>query len=125
MTQPPNVDPDKAEAGAKQDTADSDMGLKESKPEPPVVGLGIAAGARRPGAKKAAAPKPAAAPEPAEAPEAADVPETAAAPEPAEAEAAPAAPSSNGSGDDARVVGDEPPVKGLGIAKGARRPGKR
>lgn len=125
VTQPPNVDPDKAEAGAKQDTADSDMGLKESKPEPPVVGLGIAAGARRPGAKKAAAPKPAAAPEPAEAPEAADVAETAAAPEPAEAEAAPAAPSSNGSGDDARVVGDEPPVKGLGIAKGARRPGKR
>lgn len=119
VTQPPNVDPDKAEAGGKQDTADSDMGLKESKPEPPVVGLGIAAGARRPGAKKAAAPKPAAAPEPAEAPEAADVPE------PAEAEAAPAAPSSNGSGDDARVVGDEPPVKGLGIAKGARRPGKR
>ena len=34
--------------------------------------------------------------------------------------------ASNGSGNgEARIVGDEPPVKGLGIAKGARRPGKR
>ena len=50
-------------------------------------------------------------------------------PEPAaEPEAAqePSAPTSNGSGNgEASVVGDEPPVKGLGIAKGARRPGKR
>ncbi|WP_263998280.1 hypothetical protein, partial [Mycolicibacterium vanbaalenii] len=35
--------------------------------------------------------------------------------------------ASSGASDngDTRVVGDEPPVKGLGIAKGARRPGKR
>ncbi|WP_156448345.1 hypothetical protein, partial [Mycobacterium sp. NAZ190054] len=45
---------------------------------------------------------------------------------PAEPEPQQEAPSSNGSSDgDARVVGDEPPVKGLGIAKGARRPGRR
>jgi hypothetical protein len=59
----------------------------------------------------AAEPKPETAPEPTEqAPDAEDA----------------QAPSTNGSGNgEARVVGDEPPVKGLGIAKGARRPGKR
>ena len=74
--------------------------------EPPVKGLGIAPGARRPGAKKApAAPKPAAPqPEPQ-----ADG-ESAAAPEP----------SAEGNGEKSA-----PPVKGLGIAKGARPPGKR
>ncbi|ALR13344.1 Fe-S oxidoreductase [Mycobacteroides saopaulense] len=81
-------------------------------PEPPVKGLGIATGARRPGAKKAAppaaaAPAPEAAPEP-EQPAAAPEP---AAPAPAAKEEAPAAP--------------EPPVKGLGMAPGARRPGRR
>lgn len=126
VTQPPNVDPDQAVAGAKEETADSDMGLQEHKSEPPVVGLGIAAGARRPGAKKAApkASAPAAPAAPAAAAEpvssATEPPSTAVEPEPA---AEPAS-SSNGSGED-RVVGDEPPVKGLGIAKGARRPGKR
>ncbi|WP_193044663.1 (Fe-S)-binding protein [Mycolicibacterium baixiangningiae] len=110
VVQPANVDPDQAKAGTEApDTADSDLGLV-SKPEPEVKGLGIAAGARRPGAKKKAAPaKSAEAPtEPAE-----PAPEAEAKPEPA---------SGNG---DARVVGDEAPVKGLGIAKGARRPGKR
>lgn len=74
--------------------------------EPEVKGLGIAPGARRPGAKKApAAPKPAAPqPEPA-----ADG-ESSAAPEP----------SAEGNGEK-----PAPPVKGLGIAKGARPPGKR
>ena len=79
--------------------------------EPEVKGLGIAPGARRPGAKKApAAPaaKPAA-PQPE--PEADG--ESAVAPEP----------SSEGNGDQSQKV--EPPVKGLGIAKGARPPGKR
>ncbi len=79
-----------------------------AKPEPEVKGLGIAAGARRPGAKKAA---PAAAPKPA-------------APQPdpeADGESSPA-PESSADGN-----GEEPaaPVKGLGIAKGARPPGKR
>lgn len=86
------------------------------KPEPEVKGLGIAAGARRPGAKKApAAPAAESTPAPAATPE----PEPAAAPEP---EAPSSSAADNG---ETRVVGDEPPVKGLGIAKGARRPGKR
>ena len=77
-----------------------------AKPEPEVKGLGIAAGARRPGAKKApTAPKPAAPqPEPA-----AD----------SESDAA-AEPSAEGNGETPAA-----PVKGLGIAKGARPPGKR
>jgi Fe-S oxidoreductase len=106
VTQPPNVDPDKATPGGKTDTADSDLGL-QSKPEPEVKGLGIAAGARRPGAKKAA-PK-SATPEP-----------ESAAPEPESA--APEPESSDAAGDG---NGEQPSVKGLGIAKGARPPGKR
>jgi hypothetical protein len=104
VTQPPNVDPDKAEPGAKTDTADSDLGL-DDKPEPEVKGLGIAPGARRPGAKKAPAAKPAA-PQP--------EPE-------ADGESAPT-PEPSGEDDGAAQA---PPVKGLGIAKGARPPGKR
>ncbi|ABK73825.1 Fe-S oxidoreductase [Mycolicibacterium smegmatis] len=92
------------EAPAPAETA---APAEPAKPEPPVVGLGIAAGARRPGAKKAAA-KPAAAPAPA-----AEKPaEQAAEPEkPAEKPAEPEKP--------------EPPVVGLGIKPGAKRPGKR
>ncbi|MCV7215035.1 4Fe-4S dicluster domain-containing protein [Mycobacterium crocinum] len=97
VSQPANVDPDKAET------------VEPAKAEPPVKGLGIAAGARRPGAKKAA---PAAAPAPAEA--TAPPPEPAAAAEP-KAEAPKAE----------EPKADAPPVKGLGIAKGARPPGKR
>ncbi|KUH99835.1 Fe-S oxidoreductase [Mycolicibacterium acapulense] len=116
VTQPPNVDPDKAEPGAKTDTADSDRGL-DSKPEPEVKGLGIAPGARRPGAKKSAAPaQPPAEPKPAAAqPEPKDTAdsdgESGAAPEP--------------SGGDNGDKPEPPPVKGLGIARGARPPGKR
>ncbi len=81
-------------------------------PAAPVKGLGIAAGAKRPGAKKAA-PK-------AEAPKA-EAPK-AEAPK-AEAEPAPKAePAKQTNGDDAP---SQPPVKGLGIARGARPPGKR
>ena len=76
-------------------------------PAVPVKGLGIAAGARRPGAKKAAAPAPSA-PAPAEeAPAAETAPAAQPAPEPA-AEPEPAV-----------------EVKGLGIARGARPPGKK
>ena len=106
VVQPPNVDPDQAKAGTEAaDTADSDRGL-ETKPEPEVKGLGIAAGARRPGAKKAPAakPEPKAEPQPEAQPAAEDQPAAEAQPEP---EAA--APSSNGSSDsDARVVGRAP-----------------
>jgi Fe-S oxidoreductase len=86
-------------------------------PAAPVKGLGIAAGARRPGAKKAATPaseppKPEAKPEEAKPEEAEPEPEPSAQtdgdPAPPPAPAAPAA-----------------PVKGLGIARGARPPGKR
>ncbi|CAN5182760.1 (Fe-S)-binding protein [soil metagenome] len=110
VVQPANVDPDHAKAGTEDpDSADSDLGLEPAKPEPPVKGLGIAPGARRPGAKKAPAPAPKAEPEAKPEPE----PET-------------EAPPSNGSStSEVSVVGDEPPVKGLGIANGARRPGKR
>jgi Fe-S oxidoreductase len=121
VVQPANVDPDQAKAGTEDaDSADSDLGLDTAvKTEPPVKGLGIAPGARRPGAKKATAPK--AAPEAEQEPEPTPEPEPAAEAEP-ETGAEPAAPSGDG---EARVVGDEPPVKGLGIAKGARRPGRR
>ncbi|ORA23608.1 heterodisulfide reductase-related iron-sulfur binding cluster [Mycobacterium aquaticum] len=73
-----------------------------AKPEPPVVGLGIAAGARRPGAKKAAPKNDAA---------------------PAAAAAAPAAPAEPAKSEE--PAKPEPPVVGLGIKPGARRPGKR
>ncbi len=87
--------------------AEPEAPAEPAKPEPEVKGLGIAPGARRPGAKKApaAAPKPAA-PQPEPAPDG----ESGAAPEP----------SAEGNGEKAA-----PPVKGLGIAKGARPPGKR
>ncbi len=107
VTQPPNVDPDKAEPVTKSDTADSDLDLQD---KPEVKGLGIAPGARRPGAKKApAAPATPAAKPAAPQPEPETDGESAAAPEP----------SSEGNGEPAA------PVKGLGIAKGARPPGKR
>ena len=77
-------------------------------PATPVKGLGIAAGAKRPGAKKAA-PQAKVAEAPAE-PE----PKPEAKPEPE--------PSAQTDGDPAPPAA---PVKGLGIARGARPPGKR
>jgi Fe-S oxidoreductase len=81
-----------------------------AKPEPEVKGLGIAAGARRPGAKK---PAPAAAPaQPAA--------------EPAEPEPKPeSTETASANGESAEPAKPEPPVVGLGIRPGARRPGKR
>ena len=105
-------------------SADSDLGLETdaqteaepetATPEPPVKGLGIAPGARRPGAKKAPTPKPA---EPQPEPQVTSTNGDGAkepAPEPAPAPA-PAPESAK----------QEPEVKGLGIAPGVRRPGKR
>ncbi|MFA4080981.1 (Fe-S)-binding protein [Mycobacteroides salmoniphilum] len=77
-------------------------------PEPPVKGLGIATGARRPGAKKAAPAAATPAPEPEQ---------PASTPEPAAAAPKEEAPEAN--------PAPEPPVKGLGMAPGARRPGRR
>ena len=123
VVQPPNVDPDHVEAGTEApDSADSDRGL-DATPEPEVKGLGIAPGARRPGAKKASSTSSAPTAAPKSEPE-----EPAAEESPAEpaADSEPQTTAANGSGNgEARIVGDEPPVKGLGIAKGARRPGKR
>ena len=80
----------------------------QTAPEPPVKGLGIAPGARRPGAKKATAPtQPAAAP-----------------PQPAAASPSPK-PEPDGEASDDTGEAPAPPVKGLGIARGARPPGKR
>ena len=126
----------------------------EAKPEPEVKGLGIASGARRPGAKKAApAAAPAAAAPAAAEPEAPAKPEpevkglgiAAGARRPGAKKAAPAAappapkadspqPESESGGEPSPAPetttdgnGEAPsePVKGLGIAKGARPPGKR
>jgi len=78
-------------------------------PAAPVKGLGLAAGAKRPGAKKASAPAPAAEAKP----EAKS-----------EAKAEPA-PSAQADSDPAPPAAPAAPVKGLGIARGARPPGKR
>jgi Fe-S oxidoreductase len=85
-------------------------------PAAPVKGLGIAAGAKRPGAKKtAAAPAPSATPL---ASEAEAKPELQAKEEP---QSTPAA----SDGEDGGQAPPAAPVKGLGIARGARPPGKR
>jgi Fe-S oxidoreductase len=82
-------------------------------PAAPAKGLGIAAGAKRPGAKKAPAKAEA---EPA-APEGAQ-------PQPEEAQPQPEAePAPSEKGDDEQATA--PPAKGLGLARGARPPGKR
>ena len=82
-------------------------------PAAPVKGLGIAAGAKRPGAKKVApAAQPAAQP-------AAATPEPESKPEPQSKDE----PESAGQDDETKAPAA--PVKGLGIARGARPPGKR
>ena len=95
-----------AEAAAP--AAEAPAAEAPAKPEPEVKGLGIAPGARRPGAKKAA---PAAAPKPA-------------APQPEPDTNGESSPAPEPSADD-NGEAPEVPVKGLGIAKGARPPGKR
>jgi Fe-S oxidoreductase len=104
----------KTEAAAEPETPTPEPAAAapaSAAPEPEVKGLGIAPGARRPGAKRTAA-APAAKPA-APQPEPETDGESAAAPEP----------SNEGNGE--QPARDEPPVKGLGIAKGARPPGKR
>ncbi len=106
----------KAEAAEPKPQAEAEA---PKAPAAPVKGLGIAAGAKRPGAKKAAAAAPAA-----EAPAAEAEAETPAADE-QKAEVKPEPkpePSGESNGD---AVPPAAPVKGLGIARGARPPGKR
>jgi Fe-S oxidoreductase len=88
----------------------------ETKPasQAPAKGLGIAAGAKRPGAKKTAT-KAEAAPTAAPAEETKPQPQAQATPTSKPAET-PEVDEGNG---------EAPPVKGLGIARGARPPGKR
>ncbi len=107
---PASTPPAEAKAEAPAEPAEA-AAEAPAKPEPEVKGLGIAPGARRPGAKKAPAQPEAkpAAPQP----EPESDGESAAAPEP----------STEGNGEQPQKT--EPPVKGLGIAKGARPPGKR
>ncbi|OBH50073.1 FeS-binding protein [Mycobacterium sp. E2479] len=108
-----------AEATPEAETTEADTATEAKAPAAPVKGLGIAAGAKRPGAKKAA-PKteqPKAEEPKAEQPKA-EEPKAEAKPE-----AAPKAdPARQTDGDDGP---EQPPVKGLGIARGARPPGKR
>jgi Fe-S oxidoreductase len=96
----------KADAAVEPGPAKNVSAEPEKRPEAPVKGLDIAAGAKRPGAKRAAPPT--------HARPDVDV-ETASPPQP---DAPP--PQSATEGDAAT-----PPVKGLGIARGARPPGKR
>ena len=106
-----------AEAPAEPAKAKTEAPAEPAKPAVPVKGLGLAAGARRPGAKKAA---PAAPAKPAE-PEAEPEPE----PEPQAEPEAEATPEAETDGESAAPTAPEVPVKGLGIARGARPPGKR
>ncbi|HYO03445.1 MAG TPA: heterodisulfide reductase-related iron-sulfur binding cluster [Mycobacterium sp.] len=153
--------PGKKSADAAPAAAAPAEAAEPAKPEPPVKGLGIAAGARKPGKKSApaaeAASAPAAAPEASPEPEAVEATpsaepataeppvkglaiarrpgkKTAAPAKPAEPQPEPAASPSNGASADepvsepaaaAEPAQPEPPVKGLGIAPGVRRPGKR
>ncbi len=105
----PKAEESKTEAAPE---AEPETKTEAKAPAAPVKGLGIAAGAKRPGAKKAApaAEEPKAEAQPAEQSEA--QPEPAPKAEPAKETDGNGAPS-------------QPPVKGLGIARGARPPGKR
>ena len=109
-------------APAAEPETTSEPAAEAKAPAAPVKGLGIAAGAKRPGTKKAAAP--AAKPEAAKSEAAPAAPEGEPKPEPEakeEPQSTPADSGGNGDGDAAPAA----PVKGLGIARGARPPGKR
>ncbi|WP_096284146.1 heterodisulfide reductase-related iron-sulfur binding cluster [Mycobacterium ahvazicum] len=111
------AEPESAPAAEpKAEASEASEPSEPKAPAAPVKGLGIAAGAKRPGAKKAAAPAAEAKAEaPAPAEQKADAkPEPKPEPEPE--------PSEDTNGDAAPPAA---PVKGLGIARGARPPGKR
>lgn len=125
----PKAEPESAPASEPAAAAPS----APAKEAAPVKGLGIAGGAKRPGAKKAADAAPAAEAPAAEAPAAQPVKglgiaggakrpgaKKAAAPAPEASTAAPAAEAPA-----AEAPAAEAPVKGLGIASGAKRPGAK
>jgi hypothetical protein len=114
---------------AEPETASEPAEATEAKPAAaPVKGLGIAAGAKRPGAKKAApaaaapASEPEAKPAPESKPEAKPEPEAKSEPEVKEE---PQSKPAEAAGDDDEDAPPAVPAKGLGIARGARPPGKR
>ncbi len=112
-----------AEPEEKPEPAETPAAPEAESPAAPVKGLGIAAGAKRPGAKKAAAPAPATPePEPEAKPE--PTPEPESKPEP-EAKDEPQSTPADGGGNDGDDAAPAAPAKGLGIARGARPPGKR
>jgi Fe-S oxidoreductase len=92
---------------AKAEPAPAPETKAPAAPAAPAKGLGIAAGAKRPGAKKPAPKAP-----PAEAAQTSSTSD-AQAPQPQAAD------------EDSAGKAPEPPAKGLGIARGARPPGKR
>ena len=104
-----------ASAAEPETKAESSPAPEAKAPAAPVKGLGIAAGAKRPGAKKASAPAQPAAPA---------APEAEAKPEPQVTEE-PQSTSAGSDGEDGGQASPAAPVKGLGIARGARPPGKR
>jgi Fe-S oxidoreductase len=117
----------KPEGTTQSEPTEQTEAKAESSPEPeaeakapaaPVKGLGIAAGAKRPGAKKTAAAAQPASPQPKPEPEGESKPEP-------EAKEAPQSTPTDSDGDANGEAAPQPPVKGLGIARGARPPGKR
>jgi Fe-S oxidoreductase len=119
--EPPAASAPAAPAAEPEEKAEPAEAPAATSPAAPVKGLGIAAGAKRPGAKASASPAPAT-PVPASEPAAEPEPESKPEPE-AKDEPQSAPPDSDGNdGDDAAPAA---PVKGLGIARGARPPGKR
>ena len=109
-----------APAAEPEAKAESSPAPEAKAPAAPVKGLGIAAGAKRPGAKKAAAPVHPRPRRRRSRPE----PEAEAKPE-SEAKQEPQSTPANSDGEDGGQASPAAPVKGLGIARGARPPGKR
>ncbi len=128
----PKPEPEPAPA-AETATAAPSAPAEPAKEAQPVKGLGIAGGAKRPGAKKATAAAPAEAPAATETPAAEPVKGlgiAAGAKRPgAKKAAAPAASAPAAEAPAAEAPAEapkaEPPVKGLGIAAGAKRPGAK
>jgi Fe-S oxidoreductase len=104
--------------------AESSAAPEAKAPAAPVKGLGIAAGATRPGAKRTAAAAPPPSPEPKPEAETKAEHETQTESKP-EADEEPQSKPADSDGDADSPAAPQPPVKGLGIARGARPPGKR
>ncbi|RDH74676.1 4Fe-4S dicluster domain-containing protein [Mycolicibacterium moriokaense] len=124
-----------AEAPAKAEATTVEA-EPEAEPEPktdaaaateskPVTGLGIAGGAKRPGAKKTVAPAESKAAPAAEAPAAKGLGIAAGAKRPGAKKAAPAEAPDKPAASESKPAAEAPPAKGLGIAAGAKRPGAK